>query len=124
MTHQSYLLHCIYRSEPWLVNAVQSMDLVAKCQEFPLFPTLVHCGETSDAIYSIYHPPLRSSEDSLFSWLAKCDKFPEHIVAWIASHYFISIRLPPSTKCFIHIFITRNYLIDGSGTVRICELFL
>lgn len=144
-THKSYLLHCTPTGTPFFGHALTSIDLLSKIgPRFPLFPQQLHCGGTSDAVYAVYHPPLRSQHDSLFSWLPKVEKFPEYIVAFVAVHVVLTLEFlhlhneyqvvdesAPNVNADV---ITQpiqfptlspeTIFFDTQGQVRVCDLFL
>jgi hypothetical protein len=126
MTHHSYLLHAVYRTQPYFQAALGSMELSSVLAKFPLFPQQIHCGQTRDAIYAVYHPPVRTSHDSLFAWLSKVEVFPEHIIAWIAAHLILAVNFLHSMETPLQLTTLSPEIIffDGSGQVRICDPLL
>jgi hypothetical protein len=144
MTHKSFVMHCAYANNPYYGQSLASMDLLNKCgSQFPLFPQQLHCGGTRDTVYSIYHPPLRSSHDSLFAWLPRIERFPEEVVAWIAAHIILTLdflhtfnyhvvdqtlsqdqmsqQLPPIQFPALS---PETVYFDKDGQVRVCDFFL
>ncbi len=124
VTHRSFNLHCIGKDSLHYVSGENAIRDLGELSVFPIFSRQLLIGESSDAIYAIYHPPFRLQSDSLYAWLGYLEIFPEDIVMHLSSQLILALEFIHSNNFLFVNLSPESLFFDIDGNLRIFDTTL
>lgn len=124
MTRRSLLVHVVEKdNSPLFSSVVDSIQAYRKISH-PLLAQQLHIGECSDAVFAIYHPPVRAHRDSLDAHLSYLNSFPEDAIRYIAAQLISIMESIHAAGYLFTNLCTETVFMDLSGFVRVFDYLL